>query len=168
MQLTLRELRSILREAVGDRGWEGDKAHLICYVLSRGGRPMSRPEVMRQVERIEGKDPASFHPAHNNCYWSPATMIQKHLRRDAEGRPLRNADNTGWDVESEEEVPNTMAGHAARFSVLRRGLVQRAGKRGKEFLYALTSKGEQFAAETAAMMRDQPELFANPSDDSMA
>ncbi len=47
------------------------KSHIICYVLSRYCEPRTREDVMREVEALEGKDPATFTFSTNNCYWSP-------------------------------------------------------------------------------------------------
>ena len=162
MELTLRQLRRLIREAIGDRGWPGDKAHLICYVLAQNGAPMARPDVMRKVEEIEGKNPANFQSNTNNSYWSPAEMTVGDWVPD----PARPGDQWARIMVNKRKVPNTSAGHAARFSVMRRGLVQVAGKKGNKLLYSLTPEGQRFADETAAWLKENPDAVGNIAPDS--
>lgn len=161
MKLLVGELRYIigraLDEAVGDRGYPGDKAHLICYVLSQAGGPMERPAVMQKVEAIEGKDPERFSSKTNNCYWSPATMKTGDWVQD----PARPDDQWARVRTNTREVPNTCAGEAAKQSVLRRGLVQLAGKRGNALLYTLTPEGQKFADETVSWLQENPDAMGN-------
>jgi len=152
MKLTVGELRSVIREAY--KNHPDDKPHLICWVLSQGGRPMSRPEVMQKVEALEGKDPATFKPTTNQDYWRPATMETGDWEPDPD--PTRQGHYVRTNVRT---VPNTTAG--ARPSVLARGLVQLAGKKGNQLLYSLTPAGEQFAAEADAWIKSRPDLFGD-------
>lgn len=46
------------------------KAHLICFVLSYAGVPLTREETLRRVHILEGKASA-FRPKSNHCYFSP-------------------------------------------------------------------------------------------------
>jgi len=160
MELTVRELRQLIHEAIGDRGWPGDKAHLICYVLAQAGKPTSRYEIMRQVHAIEGKAPEKFQTRTNNSYWAPATVKRNEWQRDENGQIVFEPD-TGRAVSlGVRDVPND-AGGARRSGVLIRGLVKTVGKKGNTLLYALTEKGEQFAKETAAWLEENPDAVGN-------
>ena len=161
MRLTVKQLRNLIREAVGDRGYPGDKAHLICYVIAQGGGKMARPDIMKKVEEIEGKDPANFKPTTNISYWSPATMVKNTWQRDEQGQIVFDPETHRPVVTGQETVPNTSAGHAARFGVLRRGLVKVAGKKVNKLLYELTPEGQKFADETAAWLEANPDAYGN-------
>jgi len=152
MELTLAELKSVIREAIGDRSWPGDKAHLICWALSRGGQPMSRREVMKVVWELEGLSPEEFKPDTNHDYWSPP----------------ESWGHDGWEPDPEagegryrqinrRRVPHT--GVHAKYSVLRRGFVKVAGKRGNTLLFELTPDGQQLARECDEWMKSRPDLF---------
>lgn len=157
MNLTLRELRFVIREAIGDRGFPGDKAHLICYVLSQGGGPMTRPDVMRRVEEIEGKDPSRFNPKTNNSYWAPAEVKRAERYEQDPNNP-----NGPYLAVNPRMVPNDAPG-AYRSGVLIRGLVKAAGKRGHALVYELTPKGQEFAEETAAWLEENPDFIGHRS-----
>lgn len=150
MRLTLRTLRSLINEAVGDRGHPDDKAHLICWVLANGGRPMSRPEVMRKVEELEGKDAEKFNPAHNNDYWAPKWVSKADYGRDEDGART---------VSNQRMEPSDRRG-ASQWSVLRRGLAKLVGKQRNQLLYTVTPAGAKFAEETDTWIRTRPDLFA--------
>ena len=155
MKLTLGRLRSVIREAIGDRSHPDDKPHMICWVLSQAGRPMSRPEVMRQVEKLEGKDPEAFRPTTNQDYWRPAT-VNRPERWDPDPDPA----NPGHYIPfNPRDVPNDTAG--AKSSVLVRGFVKVAGKKGNQLLFTLTPAGEQLAAEADAWIKARPDLFGD-------
>jgi hypothetical protein len=47
------------------------KAHRICYVLSRAKEPLTRNEVMQRVDDMEGKDELEFNSLSSALYWSP-------------------------------------------------------------------------------------------------
>ena len=165
MELTVRELRQLIHEAIGDRGWPGDKAHLICYVLAQAGTPMTRPDVMRKVAEIEGKPAERFKPQTNNSYWAPATVKRSKWQRDEQGEIVRDP-QTHYPVSlGMEEVPNEPHG-AYRSGVLVRGLVKAAGKKGHALLYTVTEKGQQFAEETAAWLQQNPDAMGNIAPES--
>jgi hypothetical protein len=153
MQLTLRELRSIVREAVGTRSHPDDKTHMICWVLARAGRPMTRPEVMQKVEALEGKDPAAFKPTTNVDYWAPSPVLRGDwaINPDNPEGPYRQI--------NKRPVPNT--GIHARYSVLRRGFVKVAGKKGNQLLYELTLSGQRVAAEADEWIKSRSDLFGD-------
>jgi len=163
MQLTLAELKSVIREAVGDRGYPGDKVHMICYVLWHAGRPLTRPEVMQQVHSLEGKDPVSFKPTSNVSYWAPATRMKMQWQRNEHGQLVQDPETPGRFLGNYEEVPNDVTGPLAQ-GVLVRGLVKDVGKRGNSLLYTVTEKVEQFAKEADEWMKSRPDLFPPAAD----
>jgi len=150
MRLTLRALRSLINEAIGDRSHPDDKAHLICWTLVHGGRPMSRPEVMQKVEELEGKEASKFNPKSGNDYWAPKWVDRADYGRD---------ENGARTVSNQRMEPSDRRG-ASQWSVLRRDLVKLVSKRRNEFLYAVTPAGAKFAEETDAWIRSRPDLFA--------
>lgn len=155
MQLLLGELRNLIWEAIGARSHPDDKTHMICWVLAQAGRPMSRPEVMQQVESLEGKEPEAFRATTNQDYWAPSPV----LRGDWEQNP-ENPDGPYMRV-NPRMVPNT--GVHARYSVLRRGLVKVAKKNRNQLLYELTPEGQKVAEEADAWIKSRPDLFGDRS-----
>lgn len=155
--MTLGELRSCISEAIGDRSRPSDNAHIICWALSQGGgKPMTRYEIMKIVHDVDieletvGPD-TPFSPQKNNSYWSPKMADKWDWERDPNGPHQWTQRKVPG---SHRQVPNTYGGHATKFSVLRRGLVELAGKRGNSLLYVLTPEGEKFAAETAKWLQE--------------
>ena len=104
------------------------KSHRICYVLACFDGPMHEPltrkEVMEVVHVLEGKSFESFKPNSNTCYWKPSLTVGFVKRGDGYARRLVD-----------------------KCSVLVRGYVTVAGKRGNELVYALTDKGRELADE---------------------
>jgi len=158
MRLTLRKLRNIIGEAIGDRGHPDDKAHLICWVLAQAGRPMSRPEVMQKVHALEAKDPTAFKPNSNIDYWAPSPVMRSDWERNPEGHMIQDP-NGEFRRTPERMMPNT--GTHAKYSVMRRGFVKVAGKKGNQLLYGLTPEGEKAAAEADEWIKSRPDLFAD-------
>ena len=92
----------------------------ICLVLSTSvpmyGRGLTRVDVMKRVHQYLGHPSHTFKPTSNGSYW----------RRI----------HAGYREECHDE---------ARYSVILNGLVQVAGKRGRQLTYELTPAGELFA-----------------------
>jgi len=154
MRLTLHELRELLGEAIGDRSHPDDKPHMICWVLAQAGVPMSRPDVMRKVDKLEGKDPTTFTPSSNQDYWRPPTMETGDWEPDPD--PTRPGHYIRTNIRT---VPNSRSG--ARSSVLVRGLVKVAGKKGNQLLYTVTDAGQKYAAEADEWIKSRPDLFGD-------
>ena len=152
MYLTLGELRTLIWEAVGDRTEPNDKTHLIYWVLSRAGGPLSRPAVMQRVGAVEGKDPTGFKPRSNVDYWRPSPVMKSDWERDAEGQPVFDPDGS-YRRTPERMVPNTSFG--AQYSVLVRGFVKVAGKKGNQLLYELTPEGQRLADEADVFLKQE-------------
>src|SRR5579863_6457086 len=158
MELTLRELKDLLREAIGDRSHPDDKTHMICWVLAQAGQPMSRPEVMQKVHALEDKDPTAFKPGSNKDYWAPSPVMRSDWVIGPNGEMVQDAEGH-FQRTPEAMVPNT--GINARYSVMRRGYVKVAGKKGNQLLYALTPEGEKLAEEADEWIKSRPDLFGH-------
>jgi hypothetical protein len=120
---------------------------------------MSRPDVMRQVEKLEGKDPAAFKPTSNNSYWAPAEVMRSEWERNEAGEMIQDPDGRFRQTPA-RMMPNPASG-AYRYGVLVRGLVKVAGKKGNQLLYTLTDAGQKFAEEADAWIQSRPDLFGD-------
>jgi hypothetical protein len=158
MRLTLRELRDLLAEAVGTRSHPDDKTHMICWVIAHAGRPLPREEIMRKVSALEGHAPEEFKPTSNHDYFAPSPVMRSDWERNEQGHMIQDPDGT-FRRTPERMVPNP-AVHA-RYSVLRRGFVKVAGKKGNLVLYDLTPEGEKLAAAADEWIKSRPDLFGD-------